>query len=262
MGRSIIGGLIADGCRPKDLWVVDTDQAKLKLLRNDFDVNTTSSGAEAITGADVVVLAVKPQVMHEVAHAIQAAVEKRKPLVISVAAGIRVADLSRWLGNYNTIVRTMPNTPALVRSGATALYANPPVTSAQRNLAESIMRAVGITLWVSDEILMDAVTAVSGSGPAYFFLVMEAMENSGHRLGLPRESARLLAMQTAYGAAKMALESNEGLAELRQRVTSPGGTTEQAIRVMQEQHLEDTFAQALQAAYDRAAELASMLGEG
>jgi pyrroline-5-carboxylate reductase len=154
----------------------------------------------------------------------------------------------------------MPNTPALVRSGATALFANSMVNNEQRDLAESILRAVGMTLWVENEDLMDAVTALSGSGPAYFFLIMEALESAGEHLGLPRDTARLLTLQTAFGAAKMALESSEELTELRHRVTSPGGTTERAIQVLQKQHVEAVFDDALRAAYQRSVELAQIFG--
>ena len=180
--------------------------------------------------------------------------------MISIAAGIREATLRDWLGAGAAIVRTMPNTPAMVQSGATALYANPAVTDEQRSIAESILRAVGIAIWVDDESLMDAVTALSGSGPAYFFLFMEALQTAGCELGLPPETARLLTLQTAFGAAKMALESTEDAATLRQRVTSPGGTTERAIAVLQDGGFEALVGKALQAAATRSRELADEFG--
>jgi pyrroline-5-carboxylate reductase len=184
-----------------------------------------------------------------------------KPLVISIAAGVRSDALQRWLGGAVPVVRAMPNTPALVQTGATGLYATPAVSATQRDLAESIMRAVGVTVWVEDETLIDTVTALSGSGPAYFFLVMEVLENAAVNLGLPRETARLLTLETALGAAKMALESSEDPATLRARVTSPGGTTERALQIFQQADLAGIFADALAGAQARSQELAKLLGE-
>ena len=260
MARSLIGGLLADGMPPQNIWVADPNEATLRDHQQRFTVHTTADNVEAAHRAQVVVLAVKPQIAKTVAQALAPAVQDQRPLVISIAAGIRESDLRAWLGEDTAIVRTMPNTPALVGSGATALFANPAVNKEQKNLAESILRAVGMTLWVDDEGLMDAVTALSGSGPAYFFLIMEAMEDAGHRLGLPQDTARLLTLQTAFGAAKMALESNEELSALRQRVTSPGGTTERAVKVLQEHRLEAVFDEALRAAHQRSVELATMFG--
>jgi pyrroline-5-carboxylate reductase len=260
MARSLIGGLIADGLPAKRLWVADPNEIALRDLREDFAIRTSFDNIEAARHAQVIVLACKPQVVKTVALELAPLMQANRPLVISIAAGIRESNLRNWLGKDNAIVRTMPNTPALVRSGATALFANTAVTKDQKNLAESILRAVGMTLWVDDEGLMDAVTALSGSGPAYFFLIMEAMEKAGHHLGLPRETARLLTLQTAFGAAKMALESTEDLANLRKRVTSPGGTTERAIKVLQEHHLKDIFDEALRAAHHRSIELATIFG--
>lgn len=260
MARSLIGGLLADGIPPQQIWVADPNEAALRDVHSRFGVHTTTDNDAAVRHAQVMVLAVKPQVAKDVAQALAPSVQAQRPLVISIAAGIRECALRDWLGEDSAIVRTMPNTPALVGSGATALFANPAVSREQRNLAESILRAVGMTLWVEDEGLMDAVTALSGSGPAYFFLIMEAMERAGEHLGLPRDTARLLTLQTAFGAAKMALESNDELSALRQRVTSPGGTTEQAIKVLQERHLEAVFDEALRAAHRRSVELANLFG--
>lgn len=261
MARSLVGGLIAGGCPPARLRVADPQAEQLDYLRNKFGVHVTADNADAVAGAEIVVLAVKPQIMHVAATAIRAAVETQGTLVISIAAGIDVPALQRWLGADTAIVRCMPNTPALVRAGATALYANPRVTEAQREKAESILRAVGIVQWVEEESLMDAVTALSGSGPAYFFLLMEILENAGKGLGLPADTARLLTLQTAYGAAKMALESADSAATLRERVTSPGGTTQAALEVLEAGDLRDQFKQALKAARDRGRTLSRDFGK-
>lgn len=260
MARSLIGGLIADGVAPERIWVADPNPATLSGHQTHFGVHTSADNHAAAQRAQVIVLAVKPQVAKAAAQTLTDALRERPALLISVAAGIREQDLRTWLGEHTAIVRCMPNTPALVGSGATALFANARVTREQKDLAESILRAVGMTLWVEDEGLMDAVTALSGSGPAYFFLVMEAMEQAGCALGLPQATARLLTLQTAFGAAKMALESTEELAALRRRVTSPGGTTEQAIKVLEEHGLAASFEQALRAAQRRSVELAEIFG--
>jgi pyrroline-5-carboxylate reductase len=196
-----------------------------------------------------------------VAEGLAPIIQQGRPLVVSIAAGVRSSDIEQWLGGNIAVVRTMPNTPALVQTGATALYANPRVTEDQRDMAESIMRAVGLTLWVDDEALLDAVTALSGSGPAYFFRIMEALETAGVELGLSREAAHLLTLQTALGAAKMALESEESIVTLRERVTSPGGTTEQGLQVMNENNIDRLFSEVLKAARDRSAELAKIFSE-
>ena len=260
MAQSLLGGLINDGTDPGRLAVADPGAERRADLTERFGVETFESNADLAGAVDVVVLAVKPQVLPEVCAEVGPALGGRHPLVVSVAAGIRTADLGRWLGGTPALVRAMPNTPALVQSGATGLFANDQVDATQRDLAENLMRAVGLTIWVDDEQQMDAVTAVSGSGPAYFFLVMEALEGAAVELGLPEEQARLLAVQTAFGAAKMALESPEGAAQLRERVTSPGGTTERALQVFEEGGLRTLFAKATAAARDRADELARELG--
>lgn len=260
MARSLIGGLVADGKDPATIRVSEPNPQQRYHLAESFGVHTLEDNEALVQASDVVVLAVKPQVLAEVCQAIAPAVRERKPLVVSIAAGIRLVDMERWLGGKPAIVRTMPNTPAMVQCGATALIANDRVTQAQRELAEGILRAVGIALWLEREEQMDAVTALSGSGPAYFFLVMEALEAAAQELGLNPATARLLTLQTAFGAAKMALESPDDAATLRRRVTSPGGTTEQAIRVLEEGDLRRLFRRALQAASDRSEELARLLG--
>jgi len=259
MASSLIGGLIADGWNPASIRVSDTDKQQLARLTQRFPITTTTDNKSAVEGADVVVLAVKPQVIQGVAQTLAVALSKSQPLVISIAAGISESTLRLWLGEETAIVRTMPNTPAMVQSGATGMFANTNVTDDQRSIAESILRAVGIVIWVDDEALMDAVTALSGSGPAYFFLFMEAMQAAGRELGLPEKTARLLTLQTAFGAAKMALESSEDVATLRARVTSPGGTTECALQSFQADGLEAIVRKALKAAAERSSELGSKL---
>ena len=260
MAGSLIGGLIADGWDPACIKVADTDTQRLRQLSEQFAITTTTSNSDAADHADVIVLAVKPQVMKSIAQEIAYTVSQQQPLVISIAAGIPAVALGNWLGKSVAIVRTMPNTPAMVQSGATALYANTCVSEDQRSIAESILRAVGVAIWVDDEAQMDAVTALSGSGPAYFFLFMEALQVAGQQLGLTENTARLLALQTAFGAAKMALESDEDAATLRRQVTSPGGTTEYAIQTFQEGGFEALVSKALLAAADRSRELAEKFG--
>jgi pyrroline-5-carboxylate reductase len=261
MAFSLIGGLCADHVPAERIRVAEPRAEARAQLAAQFGVATFATAEEAVADATVWVLAVKPQVLPEVAQSLAALAQTQQPLILSIAAGIRSADLERWLGGKLAVVRTMPNTPALLRSGATGLYANAQVNATQREVAESILRTAGLTLWVQDETLMDAVTALSGSGPAYFFLVMEAMQRAGEELGLNAEDARLLTLQTALGAARMALESADTPATLRQKVTSPGGTTEAAIRSLQAAGLEQHFATALGAAADRAKQLADQFAQ-
>jgi pyrroline-5-carboxylate reductase len=260
MATSLIAGLIADGYDPQRLRVSEPDVAQHTYLKSRYAIHVTRNNVEAAAQGEIVVLAVKPQVIPSVAREVSAEVCKRMPLVVSIAAGIREPDIRRWLGCEAAVVRAMPNTPALVRSGVAALYANAFVRAEQKSQAESLLRAVGITLWIDDEQLMDAVTAVSGSGPGYLFFWMELMTTAGQRLGLPEETARLLTLQTAFGAAKMALESPEGPTTLRARVTSAGGTTERALQILREGGLERLFLEALQGAHDRSVELGRLFG--
>jgi pyrroline-5-carboxylate reductase len=260
MARSLVGGLIADGWDPGSISVADPDKEQLSSLSSRFAVSTETDNDRAARSSEVVVLAVKPQVIRNVARDLAAVIQAEQPLVISIAAGVRAIDLQRWLGGNCAVVRCMPNTPALVQSGATALFANKNVADNQKDLAESILRAVGLAIWVEDEAMLDAVTALSGSGPAYFFLLIEILEQAGTALGLPEKTARLLAVQTAFGAAKMALESSEDAAVLKQRVTSPGGTTEKALAVLEEGQIRALFNNALKAAHDRAGTLAQQFG--
>lgn len=257
MARSLIVGMLQEA-GSLQIRVSDPDQNQLDVIRSyGSQIFTSTDNAATLQGADVVVLAVKPQVMRTVIEPLQDLAQKQRPVFVSVAAGIREASLNAWLGGNLPIVRCMPNTPALVKAGATGLYANPQVSKEQRSLAESILRTVGITLWFEEEAKLDAVTAVSGSGPAYFFLVMEAMQAAAESLGLKPEDAQLLVVQTALGAARLALESDQKSADLRKQVTSPGGTTEAALNKLNTGGLVPLFAEALQAAEQRSKELAA-----
>lgn len=261
MASSLIGGLLADSKTPANIHIADTNPDQLSALQQRFAVTVCQSNNAATEAADILVLAVKPQGLKQVAEEIRETVQRRHPLIISIAAGVQEKDINRWLGNNVAIVRTMPNTPSLIQAGASGLYANNKVTDEQRNIAETIMRAVGVAVWVDNEQQMDAVTAIAGSAPAYYFLFMEAMQAAGQELGLDAETARLLTLQTAVGATKMALESSEDCATLRQRVTSPGGTTEQALNTFEQGGLRQLIKQATTAAADRSQELAQLLGE-
>lgn len=256
MARSLINGII-QGNNAVSLCVADPDEAQLDGIRQNWSaVKTTTDNLDAINHVDVVILAVKPQIMGDVLQPLAEMAQSQKPLFISIAAGITEEKLSSWLGGNVPIVRCMPNTPALVQSGATGLFANEYVSDEQHSLAESILRSVGITSWFEQENLLDVVTAVSGSGPAYFFLVMEAMQAAAEKLGMNAEDAKLLTLQTAFGAAKLALESSDEPAELRKKVTSKGGTTEAALKALIDGGLPELFDTALQAAEQRAKVLA------
>lgn len=261
MASSLINGLIASGHSPQQIWVSDVNEETLKNLAATLNVNVSASNEAVIEEVDVVVLAVKPQILREVAENAANSLQQKKPLVVSIAAGINQDSLSRWIGEKVAIVRCMPNTPALVLTGATALHANPNVSHAQKDLAENILRAVGISLWVEEEGELDAVTAVSGSGPAYYFLLMETMEKAALELGLSQHTARLLIQQTALGAAKIALESEESPEQLRNRVTSPGGTTQRAIETFEQGDFASLVSKALHAARERSVEMSRQLGE-
>ncbi len=259
MASSLISGLIASGHPARQIWAADIDKEKLDALADKSGINISRSNEQLLEAIDVLVLAVKPQALRAVALSIASVLERKQPLVVSIAAGISQASLARWLGDQVAIVRCMPNTPALVLTGATALHSNANVSGEQRDLAENIMRAVGLALWVERESDLDAVTAISGSGPAYFFLLMEAMEKSALDFGLDRQTARLLIQQTALGAAKIALESSESPEQLRNRVTSPGGTTQCAIETFLEGGFYNLVANALHAARERSIEMSKEL---
>lgn len=260
MAASLMSGLIASGHSPQQIWVSDTSSTVLQAHRDRLKVNVSTDNGKIVQEADVIVLAVKPQVLREVTLQIAPLIRQKKSLLVSIAAGISQTSLALWLGSDVAIVRCMPNTPALVLTGATALHANANVSEEQKDMAENILRAVGLSLWVDDESQLDAVTAVSGSGPAYFFLMMEAMEKAAVAMGLSEHTARLLVQQTALGAAKIALESAESPEQLRERVTSPGGTTQKAIETFQQHGFTELVAKALLAARDRSIEMSKQLG--
>jgi pyrroline-5-carboxylate reductase len=261
MGRGLVGGLLARGFAADHIVVADPDAAGLASLAARFGVRTTSSNEAAVADAAVVVLAVKPQQMAAVVTPLAPLLQRGKPLVLSVAAGIRVADLARWTGPGIPVVRTMPNRPALIGAGASGLYAAPDVSPAQRGLAEAVMGATGLCLWVEDESQIDSITALSGSGPAYFFALAELMARAGESQGLSPETARRLAAQTLAGAGQLvAAESDPDLARMRAEVTSKGGTTAAALAVFEAGGLAHLVAQAMAAAAQRSRELADQFG--
>ncbi len=258
MAGSLIGGLLAKGVPAGNIHASDPGAERRRQLQQDLRIHVYSDNAQACRDADVVLLAVKPQIMHEVCVALASALQPGQ-LVISIAAGIECASLQQWLGQP-AVVRCMPNTPALLQQGITGLYAAAAVSAEQRQLAGNILDAVGSSVWVDQEQLLDAVTAVSGSGPAYFFLLIEAMADAGIKLGLDTATAVQLARQTALGAAQVACQSDVDVATLRARVTSPQGTTDAAIRSFEADGFRSMVDRALQAAADRSAQLAQELG--
>ena len=260
MARAIIGGLINNGYPAEQIWATEPNEAALADLAMQ-GLKTTSDNNAAVSQADIVILAVKPQILKTVCEGIVDAVQTQQPMIVSIAAGIMSPTLDHWLGTNNAIVRCMPNTPALVQTGASGLFANDFVSDEQCQQAEEILSAIGIAVWVDEETQLDAVTAVSGSGPAYYFLMMESMIEAGKKLGLSEEVATQLTLQTALGAAKMASSSDVDPAELRRRVTSPNGTTEQAIKRFIEGGLPELVDTALQACNDRSVELAKELDQ-
>lgn len=258
MARAILEGLLSNGYPAQSIWATRRQVKRLDDLQNQ-GVNTTDDNAQAVSAADIIVMSVKPQMMRETLAGLEEPIQQGKPLVISVAAGIDVAALERWAGGDVAVIRAMPNTPSLLKRGACGLFANSKVSQSQQNIADQIMSAVGITLWCDTEAGIDQVIAVSGSGPAYFFLMMEKMIDAGIKMGLDANSARELTLQTALGAAEMAKQTGIEPAELRRRVTSPGGTTEQAIMSFERDALGDTVSRAMNACRDRAVEMTHLL---
>jgi pyrroline-5-carboxylate reductase len=261
MGGALIRGLVARGLAPQRIRVGEAVPARRIQLADELGVRVTSDNAQAAAGADVVVLAVKPQDMATTTRQLASVLGERKPLVVSIAAGIRVADIEAWCGAGVPVVRAMPNRPALNGAGASAIYGGPGLDAAHRKLAADVLGAAGTTVWVPAESLLDVVTALSGSGPAYFFLLAELMTDAAVDLGMERDSARELAIQTLYGSGRMARDSDGDLSRLRAEVTSKGGTTEAAVRSFEAANLRAIVAAALSAATDRGRELAQAFGE-
>jgi pyrroline-5-carboxylate reductase len=255
MATGLIAGLVADGFPPASLCVSEPDANRREALATRYGVRTVQSNREAVSGASTLVLCVKPQQAASVCREIGDLAAAALPLTISVMAGVTEASIQTWMGGPVPVVRAMPNTPAMVQTGAIGLHASPQVDGHGRNRAETVLRAAGLTRWVAEESKIDAVTALSGSGPAYFFLLMEALEEAGIALGLDAETSRLLTIQTALGAARMAVESAATPERLRQQVTSPGGTTERALAVFEEAGLRELVGRAVRAARDRAIEI-------
>lgn len=261
MATALIQGLIADGVAESNIWAADASPEQLKKLKKITNINITEDNKKAVALADIVVLAVKPQVMAEVLIPLQETLVSRHCALISIAAGISIDSLEQWAGKEQALIRCMPNTPALVQAGASALYANAATNTEQKKLAEAVLAAVGSVCWLKQEKELDAVTALSGSGPAYFFLLMEAMQEAGVKLGLSPENAQALCLQTAFGAAKLALASDVDVAQLRQRVTSPGGTTEAALKQFETDNFKQLVDRALTKAAERSEELAKILAQ-
>ncbi|WP_312112234.1 pyrroline-5-carboxylate reductase [Stenotrophomonas indicatrix] len=257
MARSLIAGLIRQGVPATHIHVAEPVAGLREALAADFGVQTHDNATDAAAQGDTWLLAVKPQVLRDVCQSLQGLAQAQKPLVISIAAGITSPQLQRWLGGSLPVVRAMPNTPALLGAGVTGLYATPSVDAQQHAQAERVLASAGRTVWIDDEAQMDSVTAVSGSGPAYVFLLAEAMEAAGIAQGLPAEAARTLVVQTLLGASRMLDEAGESPAELRRRVTSPNGTTQAAIESFQADGFEALVEKALRAAQVRGQELSA-----
>lgn len=261
MAAAFIGGMVNRGRNPRRVMAFDPDTGKTTGLRERFSIQVAADNAQLLRDCGVVVLAVKPQAMREVLEPLAGSIPDTPPLIVSIAAGIRIASIEQWLGRPLEVIRVMPNTPSLVGTGASGLYANERVTVAQKDMAQSLIQAVGIAAWVDDEHQLDTVTGLSGSGPAYFLLLMEAMVEAAVERGLARDTALALVLQTCRGAADLARESGESLEQLRINVTSPGGTTERGLESMQSAGIDRIIRSAVNAAADRADELATTLAE-
>lgn len=257
MAKALITGMLQQGLAAEQILVIETETEKRSQLSQTYGIRT-SDQLPSVVNSDVIILAVKPQQLRDLSIFLGSLLNQQ--LLISIAAGIRSQDLSRWLGGYHHIVRTMPNTPAQIQAGITALYAMPEVSQAHQQIAESLMQAAGATLWLKDEAQMDAVTAISGSGPAYLFYFLEAMQEAALSLGLTEEAARKLSMHTFLGASQLAAISTENPATLRAQVTSKAGTTERAISTMEAQQVKANIVKSICAAAARSKELGDQLG--
>ena len=260
MAYALIKGLLNNGFNANQINISDPNEELLRNRESELKVSTYSDNASLLSNSDVIFFAVKPQVLSNVCLELKGIV-KSKHLFVSIVAGIRSSDINRWLGGNFSLIRTMPNTPALFQAGVTGLFANELVDNEQKSLVSSILSSVGECFWVNEEKLIDAITAISGSGPAYFFLLMESMKQAGIALGLDEEIANSLSIQTAYGASLMANKTGKDSRTLRAEVTSPNGTTQSAIESFQDQNFEGIVANATRAAYDRARELSNELGD-
>ncbi|OEZ67177.1 pyrroline-5-carboxylate reductase [Janthinobacterium sp. HH103] len=262
MAAALIAGLAGKLTLGANIHVIDPHAPALEKLQAQFGVTTATSASDALRGVDVIVLAVKPQSMRDVAAQLLPFLDgESAPLVLSIAAGIRAADLSRWLGGYGAIVRCMPNTPALIGMGITGMVASSGVSDEQKKTADAILRAVGQTVWLDDEAKIDPVTAVSGSGPAYVFYFIEAMQQAAAELGLTPEQGTQLAIATFTGAAQLAANSSEPVSLLRERVTSKGGTTYAALTSMEESGVKAAIVKGIKAAAQRGREMGDELGK-
>jgi pyrroline-5-carboxylate reductase len=262
MTRAIVGGLVADGYPQSRIWVSDPAEEQREAIREVApDASIVADNPLALKRAEMAVIAVKPHIVKGVARDLADAAQRKRPLIVSIAAGVRAADIDRWLGGGLSLVRVMPNQAALVGQGVAALYANERCTDADRAHAEGVMSAVGETIWVESEALVDAATAISGSGPAYFFLLMEMLMDAALEFGLSEAAARTLVLDTAAGAAAVAAVADEPVATLRERVTSSQGTTEAAIETLERGGVRELFARAFAAARDRSVALADHAGE-
>ncbi|AOY90277.1 pyrroline-5-carboxylate reductase [Marinobacter salinus] len=259
MATAIIGGMLDSGYKANDIWVSAPDDGHLQSIRKKFGVSVTTDNRYCAQQADMVILAVKPQVMADVCRDIAPVVQNTRPLMVSIAAGLTAETLDEWLGGGLPLVRVMPNTPSLVGKGAAGLFANAEVKDDQKGMVESVFESIGSALWVDDENLLHGVTALSGSGPAYFFLMLEALEAAATDAGVAPHTARELAIQTMAGAAEMAARSEQDPGQLKRNVMSPGGTTEQAINTFEEGGMRDLVHKAYNAAFKRSEEMAKEL---
>ncbi|WP_199456822.1 MULTISPECIES: pyrroline-5-carboxylate reductase [unclassified Marinobacter] len=261
MASAIIGGMLDNGYQAGNIWVSAPDDSHLQALRDRFGVSVTTDNRYCAQQADMVVLAVKPQVMAEVCRDIAPVVQNTRPLLVSIAAGLASDTLDGWLGGGLPLVRVMPNTPSLVGKGAAGLFANAAVTAEQKTMVQSVFESIGSALWVDDEEQLHGVTALSGSGPAYFFLMLEALEAAATEAGIAPETARELAIQTMAGAAEMAARSEHDPAQLKRNVMSPGGTTERAINTFEDGGMRDLVQKAYNAAFERSQEMSKELAD-
>lgn len=260
MARCIISGLVDDGYDTNAIWVADPNANKRQYFEQTLQIHTTDAAETILNNVDIVILAIKPQSIDKVAKALGQKISDRQPLLISIAAGITTDNLQTWFGAKTPIIRAMPNTPALVQAGASTLFATEQTSNQQCELAEHILRAVGMVVWVDTEELIDVSTTIAGSSPGYIYLIMEAMQAKAVSLGLDTKTAKLLIIQSLFGTAKLALESSQDFEQLRQQVTSKAGVTEAAINSLKADHIDQIFDKAIHAAHNRCAELSQQFG--